>query len=77
VQDSVCSFLTTQAISLESPRLSGPQAADLIGYLPQSELCSIVFTTTNSNIAKRLASQSLVELQHLTPDAAQRMFEKY
>jgi tetratricopeptide (TPR) repeat protein len=67
----------TEEISLGSPRLSWPQAADLISYLPQSKLCSIVFTTTDSNIAKRLASQNLVELQHLTPITAQRMFEKY
>jgi hypothetical protein len=40
-------------------------------------LCSIVFTTTDSDIAKRLALQNLVELQHLTPTTAYRMFEKY
>jgi hypothetical protein len=70
-------FDNTEEISLGSPGLSGPQAANLISYLPRSELCSIVFTTTDSEIAKRLASKNLVELQHLTPTTAQRMFEKY
>ncbi|KAI2478441.1 kinesin light chain 1 [Pyrenophora tritici-repentis] len=70
-------FDNTEDISLGSPGLSGPQAASLISYLPQSELCSIVFTTTNRNIAKKLASQNLIELQNLTPTTAQRMFEKY
>jgi tetratricopeptide (TPR) repeat protein len=76
-RQSLLIFDNTEEISLGSPGLSGPQAADLISYLPQSELCSIVFTTTNSNIAKRLASPNLVELQHLTPSTAQKMFEKY
>jgi tetratricopeptide (TPR) repeat protein len=70
-------FDNTEEISLGSLGLSGPQAANLISYLPQSEFCSIVFTTTDSNVAKRLASLNLVELQHLTPATAQRMFEKY
>ncbi|KAF1937777.1 kinesin light chain 1 [Clathrospora elynae] len=70
-------FDNTEEISLGFPGLSGPQAVNLISYLPQSELCSIVFTTTNSNIAERLASQNLVKLQHLPPTTAQRMFEKY
>ena len=70
-------FDNTEEISLEFPGLSGPQAANLISYLPHSELCSIVFTTIDSNIAERLASQNLVELQHLTPTTAQSMFEKY
>jgi tetratricopeptide (TPR) repeat protein len=70
-------FDNTEEISLGAPGLSRPQAADLVSFLPRSELCSIVFTTTNANIAKRLASRNLVELQHLTPTAAQKMFEKY
>lgn len=70
-------FDNTEETNLGSLGFFGPEATDLIGYLPQSELCSIVFTTTDSNIAKRLASQNIVELQHLTPITAQRMFEKY
>jgi tetratricopeptide (TPR) repeat protein len=53
------------------------RAADLSNYLPQSERCSVVFTTTDSNTAKLLATQNLVELQELTPDTAQRMLENY
>ncbi|RAQ98585.1 kinesin light chain 3 [Stemphylium lycopersici] len=70
-------FDNTEEISLGSSGLPGPQAADLISYLPRSEVCSILFTTTNGNIAKRLAPSNLVELQHLTPTTAQEMFEKY
>ncbi|KAF2820888.1 hypothetical protein CC86DRAFT_303869 [Ophiobolus disseminans] len=77
VRQCLLIFDNTEEISLGSPGLSGPQATNLMSYLPQSKLCSIVFTTTDSNIAKRLASQNLVELQHLTPTTAQRMFEKY
>jgi KaiC/GvpD/RAD55 family RecA-like ATPase len=57
--------------------LSTTRAADLIDYLPQSELCSIVFTTTNSDTAKRLASDNLVELQEMTPDTAEKMLENH
>jgi Cdc6-like AAA superfamily ATPase len=64
-------------ISLRSSGLSVVQAADLTNYLPQSELCSALFTTTDSNTAKRLALQNLIKLQELTPDTAERMFEKY
>ncbi|KAH8723386.1 kinesin light chain 3 [Phaeosphaeriaceae sp. PMI808] len=55
----------------------GPSTANLIDYLPQSTLGSIIFTTTNGKIAKRLASQNIIELGEMTPDAAQRMLENY
>jgi hypothetical protein len=56
---------------------SVPRAADLINDLPRSALCSIVFTTTNSNAAERLAPQSIVQLYELMPETAQRMLENY
>ncbi|KAH8701409.1 kinesin light chain [Phaeosphaeriaceae sp. PMI808] len=70
-------FDNTEDISLRSSGLSVARATDLTNYLPQSELCSVLFTTTDSNTAKRLALQNLIELQELTPDTAERMFEKY
>jgi len=61
-------------------RSSGPstaEATDLIDYLPQSKLCSVIFTTTNSNTAKKIALKDVIGLQELTPDTAQRMLENH
>ncbi|KAF2680652.1 kinesin light chain [Lentithecium fluviatile CBS 122367] len=52
-------------------------AANLIDYLPQSKLCSIIFTTTNSKITKRLELQEIVELGEMTPDVARRTLQNY
>jgi hypothetical protein len=52
-------------------------AADLLDYLPRSELCSIIFTTTSSNTARMLASQNLIKLRELAPDLALRMLYNY
>ncbi|KAI0388617.1 hypothetical protein F5Y17DRAFT_191065, partial [Xylariaceae sp. FL0594] len=49
----------------------------LNGYIPQSELGTIIFTTADSNTAETLASPDIVELQEMTPRAAQRMLEKH
>ncbi|KAF2022483.1 hypothetical protein EK21DRAFT_83286 [Setomelanomma holmii] len=70
-------FDNTEDISLGSSGLSAVQAADLMDYLPQSELCSVVFTTTKGNTAKRLASQNIVELWELMPETAQSMLGNY
>ncbi|KAH8727390.1 hypothetical protein GQ44DRAFT_825097 [Phaeosphaeriaceae sp. PMI808] len=70
-------FDNTDDINLGSSGLFTERAANLVDYLPQSELCSIVFTTTNSDIAKRLASHDIVELREMAPDTAQRMLENY
>ncbi|KAF2026107.1 hypothetical protein EK21DRAFT_103463 [Setomelanomma holmii] len=51
--------------------------ADLLDYLPQSELCSIIFTTISSSTARTLASQNVVELRELAPDLALRMLDNY
>jgi tetratricopeptide (TPR) repeat protein len=48
-----------------------------IDRLPQSELCSILCTTSNSCTVKKLILQHVVELQGLGPLAAQRMLDKY
>ncbi|KAF2035026.1 TPR-like protein [Setomelanomma holmii] len=70
-------FDNTEDMTSGSSGSSTPRAANMIDYLPRSELCSIVFTTTNSNIAKSLASHNIVELWGLTPEASQRMLENY
>jgi hypothetical protein len=70
-------FDNTEVISLASSGLSTAGATDLLDYLPPSELCSIIFTTTNTNIARSLASQNVVELRELPPDLALRMLDNY
>jgi hypothetical protein len=64
-------------IPLGSSRSSTVRTADLLDYLPQSELCSIIFTTSSRNIARALASQNIVELRELAPDLALRMLDNY
>ncbi|KAH7085888.1 kinesin light chain [Paraphoma chrysanthemicola] len=54
---------------------STAEAAYLANYLPQSVSCSVIFTTTNSNIANALAPQNVVELQELLPETAQRVLQ--
>jgi tetratricopeptide (TPR) repeat protein len=61
--------------ALRSGSSSTAEAADLIDFLPHSKLCSVIVTTTNRGIAEALASQNVVELQELTPDAARRMLQ--
>jgi MoxR-like ATPase len=64
-------------IPLESSGSLTARAVDLFDYLPQSELCSIIFTTTSSNTARTLASQNIIELRELEPDLALRMLDNY
>jgi hypothetical protein len=54
---------------------STTQAADLVNFLPHSKLCSVIFTTTESNIAEALAPQNVTTLHELTPDSALRMLQ--
>ncbi|KAF2260546.1 kinesin light chain [Lojkania enalia] len=70
-------FNNIEDINLGSNRLSTARAANLIDYLPQSNLCSIIYITTNSNIAKRLALQNTIELGAITLRTAQIMLENY
>ncbi|KAI4947480.1 hypothetical protein J4E91_006299, partial [Alternaria rosae] len=51
------------------------EAAALADCLPQSTLCSVIFTTTNTNTAQALASQNITALRELTLDAALRMLQ--
>jgi hypothetical protein len=62
---------------LRSSGSSTAEAADLAECLPQSKLCSAIFTTTNSNTARVLAAQNVIALQDLTPDTALRMLQNH
>jgi tetratricopeptide (TPR) repeat protein len=70
-------FDNADDINLWSSGLSKVRAANLVDYLPQSKVGSIIFTTTNSDIAKRLPLQNIIELGGMTPDTAQRMLVNY
>ena len=70
-------FDNVDRIDLGSSRMPIAQAANLIDYLPQSKLCSIIFTTTNSDITERLELQKIIELGEMTPDVARRTLQNY
>jgi hypothetical protein len=70
-------FDNAEDIQLGSSGSSTARAADLLDYIPQSELCSIIFTTTSGNTARTLASKNVVELRQLAPDLALRMLDNY
>ncbi|KAL6155234.1 hypothetical protein ACJQWK_00900 [Exserohilum turcicum] len=54
---------------------STAEAADLADFLPQSKLCSVIFTIIESDTAKTLAPQDVVALRELTSDTALRMLQ--
>ncbi|KAF2726434.1 HET-domain-containing protein [Polyplosphaeria fusca] len=60
-------FDNTDDVSLESNGM----------FLPPSELCFIIYTTINSDIAKRLAAPNIMELKEMTSSTAQRMLENH
>jgi hypothetical protein len=62
---------------LRSSDLFAAEAADLAECLPQSKLCSAIFTTTNSDTAQALAPQNVIALQNLTADTALRMLQNH
>ncbi|KAL5378525.1 hypothetical protein DPSP01_009106 [Paraphaeosphaeria sporulosa] len=68
-------FDNVDRIDLGSRNIPTTKAANLIDYLPQSKLCSIIFTTTNSDITERLELQKIVELGEMTPDIARRTLQ--
>ncbi|KAF1836479.1 kinesin light chain [Decorospora gaudefroyi] len=65
----------TEETTLRSGGSSTTEAADLADFLPQSKLCSVIFTTTSSDTAQALASQNIIALRELTLDAALRMLQ--
>ncbi|KAG9199902.1 hypothetical protein G6514_007802 [Epicoccum nigrum] len=52
---------------------SAREAAGLADFLPHSKLCSVIFTTTESNIAEVSALENIIALHELTPDTALKM----
>jgi hypothetical protein len=44
-------------------------------FLPHSKLCSVIFTTTESDTAEALAPRTVTALHELTPDTALRMLQ--
>ncbi|KAF1346399.1 HET-domain-containing protein [Lizonia empirigonia] len=68
-------FDNTDHITLRSSGSSTIEAADLANCLPQSKLCSVIFTTTNTDTARALAPQNIISLRELTLDAALKMLQ--
>ncbi|KAL6154048.1 hypothetical protein ACJBU6_07336 [Exserohilum turcicum] len=68
-------FDNTEHTTLQSGGSSTTEAADLADCLPQSERCSVIFTTTNTNTAQALAPQNIIALQELALDTALRMLQ--
>ncbi|EUC40673.1 hypothetical protein COCMIDRAFT_41040 [Bipolaris oryzae ATCC 44560] len=68
-------FDNAEHITLRSSSSTTTEAADLVDCLPQSTLCSVIFTTTNSDTAQALAPQNVAELRELTLDAALKMLQ--
>ncbi|KAI0568550.1 CDC6 Cdc6-related protein AAA superfamily ATPase, partial [Pyrenophora tritici-repentis] len=68
-------FDNTEHITLQSSGSSTTEAADLANCLPQSKLCSVIFTTTNTDTARALAPQNIISLRELTLDAALKMLQ--
>jgi tetratricopeptide (TPR) repeat protein len=62
---------------LRSSGSSATETADFAECLPQSKLCSAIFTTTNSYTAQALAPQNVIVLQNLTADLALRMLQNH
>jgi tetratricopeptide (TPR) repeat protein len=62
---------------LRSSGSSATEAVDLAECLPQSKLCSAIFTTTNSDTAQALAPQNVIALQDLTAGPALRMLQNH
>jgi len=64
-------------IGLRPARSSLTLPANLVRYLPQSHSGSIVITTTNSDTAKTLAEQNIVQIEKMTPSTGQKLLENY
>jgi tetratricopeptide (TPR) repeat protein len=68
-------FDNIEDTTLRSGSSSTTEVADIADCMPQSKLCSAIFTTTNTNTAQALASQNIITLQELTLYAALRMLQ--
>ena len=68
-------FDNVDDITLLSSSSSTVDSTGSANYLPQSTRCSVIFTTTSTEIAKTLALQNVIALHELTPDTALRMLQ--
>jgi tetratricopeptide (TPR) repeat protein len=66
-------FDNVDGLTLRPSGSSTTRVADLANFLPHSKLCSVIFTTTESNIAEALAPRNVTALHELTPGTALRM----
>ncbi|KAK0302047.1 hypothetical protein LTR82_018020 [Friedmanniomyces endolithicus] len=70
-------FDNVDDVKFGSIGLPATRSASLIDYIPQSPMGSVVFTTTNSDVAEAVARQNVVELREMTLGTAQRMLEMH
>jgi tetratricopeptide (TPR) repeat protein len=70
-------FDNVEVTMLRCSGSSATEAAHLAECLPQSKLCSVIFTTTDSDTAQALAPQNVIALQDLTADLALRMLQNH
>jgi tetratricopeptide (TPR) repeat protein len=68
-------FDNAEGTAVQRSGSSMTQAADLAEFLPRSKLCSIIFTTTESDTAEALAPQHVITLHELTPGTALKMLQ--
>jgi tetratricopeptide (TPR) repeat protein len=68
-------FDNIEGTTIQHGGSSTAEAANLADFLPHSKLCSVIFTTTESDTAKTLAPQDVVALRELTSDTALRMLQ--
>ncbi|KAF1968432.1 hypothetical protein BU23DRAFT_262036 [Bimuria novae-zelandiae CBS 107.79] len=68
-------FDNAEDTTLLSSSSSTTKVVDFADFLPQSKLCSVIYTTTNSDTARTLASENVIALRELTLDAAQGMLQ--
>ncbi|XP_014551505.1 hypothetical protein COCVIDRAFT_112750 [Bipolaris victoriae FI3] len=68
-------FDNVEGTTVQHDGSSTAEAANLANFLPHSKLCSVIFTTTESDTAKTLAPQDVVALHELTSGMALRMLQ--
>ncbi|KAI1676295.1 AAA superfamily ATPase [Pyrenophora tritici-repentis] len=74
-QQCLLIFDNVEGTTVQYSGSSTAEATDLADFLPHSKLCSVIFTTTESDTAKTLAPQDVVALRELTSDTALRMLQ--
>ncbi|KAL1598072.1 hypothetical protein SLS59_007082 [Nothophoma quercina] len=70
-------FDNVEGTGVSRKGLSTGEAAALAEFLPHSKLCSVIFTTTDSDTAEALAPQNVVALRELAPATALRMLQNH